>query len=76
MDEINEIKKVASKIRTQDRKAEKLYTRELTGYLRRPFTDIKLEQSLGKGTDVGNPRLGSDSTPKHFRDGPNKSAWL
>ena len=73
MDEINEFKEVVPKIRTQDRKAEKLYTRELTGYLRRPFPDIKLEQSLGKGTNVGNPRLGSNSTPNIFGTGRTKA---
>jgi len=73
MDEINEFKKVAPKIRTQDRKTEKLYTRELTGYLRRPFPDIKLEQSLGKGTNVGNPRSGSNSTPNIFGTGRTRA---
>ena len=73
MDEINEFKEVVPKIRKQDRKAEKLYTRELTGYLRRPFPDIKLEQSLGKGTNVGNPRLGSNSTPNIFGTGRTKA---
>jgi hypothetical protein len=73
MDEINEFKKVAPKIRTQDRKAEKLYTRELTGYLRRISPDIKLEQSLGKGTNVGNPRLGSNSTPNIFGTGRTRA---
>ena len=73
MYEINEFKKVAPKIRTQDRKTEKLYTRELTGYLRRPFPDIKLEQSLGKGTNVGNPRSGSNSTSNIFGTGRTRA---
>lgn len=69
LDEINEFKKRAPKIRGKQK--ERLYTTTLTGFLSHTFPSIEMEQTLGKGTRI-DARVGKVGIEAKYRPDQNE----
>jgi len=69
LDEINEFKKRAPKIR--GKRKERLYTTALTGFLSHTFPSIEMEQTLGKGTRI-DARVGKVGIEAKYRPDQNE----